>query len=65
MRHERHDLNQRIWHWRECQDCRDQMIGTWQRQAPREPEGGQGRVSEQDNCLFVWDGEEWVCVPSD
>jgi hypothetical protein len=53
------------WHWRECQDCRQDMISTWPRQEPEAPETGQGWYDEESGCVYVWDGAEWVCVPAD
>lgn len=52
----------RVWNWRETQV---EAVGTWRRHAPTEPETGQGWYDEESNCLYIWDGMEWVCVPAD
>lgn len=52
----------KVWNWRECQV---EAIGTWRRHPPAQPQPGQGWFDEDSNCLYIWDGVEWVCVPAD
>jgi len=49
------------WNWRECQDSSD----LWRRTPPLQPARGQGWLDERSHCLYIWDGAEWVCVPTD
>lgn len=53
---------QRSWHWRECQD---DLTAAWMYDKPREPAMGQGWFDPRTNCLHIWNGWEWVCVPAD
>jgi hypothetical protein len=32
---------------------------------PKNPQVGEGWFDEESDCLYVWDGVEWVCVPGD
>jgi len=50
------------WHWR---DCQEEMAASWRRNPPVAPRTGQGWYDERSNCLYIWDGIEWVCVPAD
>lgn len=65
MAHAVGELRDRIWHWADCQECRDDLIRRWPVEEPSEPEVGQGWYDEDADCLNVWDGVEWVCVPTD
>ncbi|HEU4754955.1 MAG TPA: hypothetical protein VFU47_17745 [Armatimonadota bacterium] len=50
------------WYWEEIQ------IGTLQvhrGEPPASPEVGQGWYDEETECLYVWDGAEWVCMAAD
>ena len=50
------------WSWRDCQMG---PISSWSREEPESPAIGQGWFDEESNCLYIWDGIEWVCVPTD
>jgi hypothetical protein len=50
------------WHWRECQE--QKTVGA-AKEPPREPTLGQGWFDARSNCMYIWDGVEWVCVPTD
>lgn len=54
-----------VWHWRDCQNCRLELMQIWPREEPAAPQVGQGWYDEQESCLYVWDGDEWVTVPLD
>jgi hypothetical protein len=51
------------WHWRETQE--GGTLRVWHGEEPREPQVGQGWFDEKTHCLYVWDGDEWVCVAAD
>jgi hypothetical protein len=52
----------RTWHWRECQEP---QAGAAAKEPPREPALGQGWFDHRSGCMYIWDGVEWVCVPTD
>jgi hypothetical protein len=51
-----------IWRWR---DSQEEVRATWPREEPAEPQTGQGWFDEGTSCIYVWDGDEWVCIPAD
>ena len=53
---------ERLWHWRECQE---EFPTVWLRHEPPEPTPGQGWFDGESNCLYIWDGVRWICVPAD
>lgn len=53
---------QHTWHWRECQE---QQAGLRVGEPPREPRVGQGWFDQRSGCMYLWDGAEWVCMPTD
>lgn len=54
-----------LWHWRNCQSRQMELKATCPREEPRNPQPGEGWYDEESDCLCVWDGVEWVCVPGD
>ena len=54
-----------IWHWRETQGRREELVTFWGRHEPSDPEIGEGWYDEESDCMYVWDGHEWVCAPND
>jgi hypothetical protein len=57
--------DQLLWHWRECQGCQIDLKESWPREEPSNPKVGQGWYDERTDCLYVWDGMEWICAPED
>ena len=49
------------WHWRELQ----LDLACHPTEEPDEPEIGMGWFNAALNCLCIWDGVEWICVPLD
>ena len=57
------DMNwERNWHWRECQE---ENVAVWPNEEPSEPKPGQGWYDASSDCLYMWNGIRWVCVPND
>jgi len=54
-----------LWHWRNCQARHMELKASCPREEPQNPETGDGWYDEASDCLYVWDGMEWVCVPGD
>jgi hypothetical protein len=54
-------MPQSVWRWNECQERTYQ----WQSEEPQTPRLGQGFQDPRTNCVYVWNGSEWVCVPAD
>lgn len=65
IRQAHRDLHKETWHWEECQDQTAEMKRFWPGREPEEPEVGQGWYDESSDCLYVWDGREWACLPTD
>lgn len=59
------NLHKETWHWEECQGRALEMKSAWPREEPQNPQLGQGWFDEETDCLYVWDGQEWVCLPTD
>jgi hypothetical protein len=54
-----------LWHWRNCQERQMELKASWPREEPVHPTTGEGWYDEISDCLYVWDGVEWICVPND
>lgn len=54
-----------LWHWRNCQSRQMELKASCPRVEPQNPQNGDVWYEEASNCLYVWDGLEWVCVPGD
>ncbi len=50
------------WHWRESQVEKTVRYPTHE---PARPKIGERRYDPTSQCLCIWDGLEWVVVPSD
>ena len=50
------------WHWDEVQL---EEPSTFPTEEPQNPEIGAGWHDPETDCLCVWDGVEWVCMPMD
>lgn len=59
------ETQQPHWRWDQSQVSHEEAKSTWPREKPQAPELGQGWYDERADSLCVWDGEEWVCIPSD
>jgi hypothetical protein len=58
------NLHKETWRWDDCQSRPDPAL-TFPRCAPRDPRIGQGWYDERASMLSVWDGLDWVSVPTD
>jgi hypothetical protein len=56
------DESDRRCHWREMQLERTDPFPT---EEPAERRIGDAWYDASSSCLFVWSGEEWICVPLD
>ena len=52
----------RAWRWR---DCQEEIAAVLPREQPRDPRVGQGWFDEKTSCICIWNGAEWVCIPTD
>lgn len=52
-----------VWHWQQAQIAT--LLAVAPREEPPNPEIGQTWYDAETNCLYVWDGAEWVCVAAD
>lgn len=50
------------WYW---SDVQLDDLASFPTQAPERPEVGAGWYDPEEECLYVWDGAEWVTVPLD
>ena len=40
-------------------------VAAYPTEEPAEPEIGAAWFNSATNCLYIWDGVEWICVPLD
>ena len=59
------NMHRETWRWEECQRPVQEMKTAWPREEPQNPRLGQGWFDEEADCLYIWDGMEWVCLPTD
>ncbi len=59
------DFHEGTWGWQECQTRGQEMKHCFPRDEPQNPTVGQGWYDEETECLYLWDGCEWVCTPMD
>jgi hypothetical protein len=52
---------ERHWYWRDSQ----LNVAAYPTEEPADPEVGAAWFSSATNCLYIWDGVEWICVPLD
>lgn len=65
IREAHRDLHKETWHWEECQGQVSELKLGYPQQEPESPYIGQGWYDEETDCVYVWDGWEWVCLPYD
>ena len=53
---------QRAWHWRDCQTDR---LDRYPTQPPQQLYEGAAYHDPRSGCVYVWNGCEWVCIPTD